>query len=346
MPIFKDLKGFPEFRLLIIVLLLITGGYLIGMIWGVLAHFGDLLLLLLLAWLLSFILEPLIVNLSKFSFSRAAASLLVYGGLVVFLLIIGFLIIPSVLIQMTTLASVLPGYFINLPAWLNRFQDVIISAIGTSVNFISLALSFFFSLFVVIILSFYFSLDRPRIGREFLSLVPRDFRDEAMFVSGVINHTFAQFFRVQVVLGIISGFLTWIVMLILTVRFAATAAVLAGIFTIIPLVGPFLALIPPVLLGFLETPTKGWLTLILLIVLQQMEFNILGPKMLGSALKINPIIVLLSFLVGYKLAGAWGSLFAVPVVSILVIIGKELWRHWIIESNYPPDGVGSGAIKP
>lgn len=346
MSILKDLKSFPELRLLTIVLLLIAGGYLLGMVWGVVAYFSDLLLLLFLAWLLSFILEPLIVKLCGLSLSRAISSLVVYAGLALFLLIVGFLIIPSVLSQLTTLALLLPSYFSNSPSWLIRFQDVIISAIGTSVNFISLVISFFFSLFVVIILSFYFSIDRLRLSEELFSLIPKGFRDEAMFVKDVINYSFAQFFRVQVLFGIIAGLATWFVMLIMRIPFAATAAILAGMFTLIPLVGPFLALVPPVLLGFLESPTKGWLALILLVLYQQIEFNVLGPKLWGSAFKIHPIVVLLSFFVGYKVAGFWGSLFAVPIVSILFIMGKELWKHWIIESNYREGELGAGATKP
>lgn len=346
MSIIQDLKGFPEFRLLTIVLLLISGGYLLGIIWGIVASFSDLLLLLFFAWLLSFILEPLIEKLCKFSLSRTVSSFVVYLGLALFLLVVGLLIIPSVLSQLTTLASLLPSYFSNSPSWLSRFQDVLVSAIGTSVNFIGLVISFFFSLFVVVIISFYFSVDRLRLGEEFLSLIPKGFRDEAIFIKNVINYSFAQFFRVQIVFGIIAGLATWVTMLILQIQFAATAAILAGLFTIIPLVGVILALIPPVLLGFLESPTKGWLVLVFLVLYQQIEFNVLGPKLLGSAFKIHPIVVLLSFFVGYKIAGVWGSLFVIPLVSILVIIGRELWKHWIIESNYRADELGMGTSKP
>lgn len=346
MSVIKELREIPEFRLLVIVLLLISGGYLLGMIWGVLSRFSDIFLLLFLSWLLSFILEPVIARLTSASLSRAISAIIVYVGLIVFLLIAGLLIIPSILSQLTTLAGVLPEYFSNLPSWLNRFQDVIVSAIGSSVNFISLALSFFFSLFIVIILSLYFSIDRERIGKEIINLIPRGYRDETLFVKDVINHSFAQFFRVQTVFGVIAGIFTWIVMIILHIPFAATAAVLAGFFTVIPLIGPFLALVPPVLLGFLDFPSKGWVSLILLIVFQQLEFNIYGPKLMGSAFKIHPIVVLLSFFVGYKVAGGWGSLFAVPVVSILVIISKELWKHWIIESNYRDEEVGTGIARP
>jgi predicted PurR-regulated permease PerM len=346
MSVIKELKEIPEFRLLTIVLLIISGAYLFGMVWNILSRFSNIFLLVFLSWLLSFILEPIIAKLTSMSFSRAISAVIVYMGLVVFLLIAGFLIIPSILSQLTTLASVLPEYFSSLPSWLNQFQNVVVSAIGTSVNFISLALSFFFSLFIIIILSLYFSIDREHIGKEILSLIPKGYRDEALFLKDVVNYSFAQFFRVQTVFGIIAGIFTWIVMLILHIPFAATAAVLAGLFTIIPLIGPFLALVPPVLLGFLDLPSKGWASLILLVIFQQLEFNVFGPRLMGSAFKIHPIVVLLSFFVGYTVAGGWGSLFAVPIVSILVIIGKELWKHWIIESNYKDEEVGTGTARP
>jgi predicted PurR-regulated permease PerM len=329
----KELKKLPEVRALLVVLLIITTGFLLKMAWGVISHFSDLILLLFLAWLVSFILEPLIIKLGNLSLSRPGGTLLVYAGLALLFLFAAFLIIPQVLSQLTTLAFLLPEYFAKLPAGFARFQDVLVSAISNSVNLITVAFSFFLSLFLVIFLSFYLSLDRPKIGRELLGLVPKDYQDEALFVVGVIHHSFAQFFRIQLFFGILSGIATWLAMLVLRIQFAATAALLAGIFTVIPLIGPFLAIVPPVLLGFLDSAVKGWIILVLLIIFQQIEFNAIGPKLLGSALKVHPLVVLLSFLLGYKLMGIWGSLFAVPVMSILVTITRELWKHWLVREN-------------
>lgn len=326
----SDFKKFPEFRLLIIALLAIALIYLFGLVWGVVAHFSDLLLLVFLSWLLSFLLEPLIARLTRFSFSRAVSSLLVYAGLVLLFLAAGLLLIPRLTNQLALLTVALPEYLANSPAWMARFQEALTSVIGLSANLITMAISLVSSTLIVMILSFYFSLDRRQISQEILSLMPKAYRDEALFVSGVINHSFAQFFRVQVIFGVIAGLFTWLVMLALGIQYAAVAAFLAGLLAMIPLVGPLLSLIPPVVLGFLQEPTRGLAIFIVLSIFQAIQYNVFGPKLFGSAFKIHPIIVFLSFFVGFKLAGIWGSFFAVPVISILAIMGKELWKHWLV----------------
>jgi len=333
MNVLSDLKKFPEFRLLTIVLLIISGTYLFKMAWGVIAHFSDLLLLVFLAWLLAFLLEPLILKLMQFSFSRAVSAILVYTGLALVLILAMMLFIPSLASQLSSLVSVLPEYLTRSPAWISRFQDALISALGSSVSLITVAFSFLFSAFVVTIIAFYFSLDRPMIAKEILELVPKDYCDEVIFVKEVINRSFSRFFHVQLIFGAITTVYTWLVMLVLGIQFAVTAAFLAGLLAIIPLVGPILALIPPVTLGFFQEPTKGLASFIILFILQGIQYNIIGPKLFGSAFKIHPLVIFLSFFIGYKVAGAWGSFFAVPVVSILAIIGQELWKHWLVRES-------------
>ena len=70
-----------------------------------------------------------------------------------------------------------------------------------------------------------------------------------------------------------------------------------------------------------------------IILTGQLVYNILSPKLLGTALKIHPIIVLLSFLVGYRLGGVWGAIFAVPVTSAIFIIVKEILKYWKQEAD-------------
>jgi len=245
----------------------------------------------------------------------------------------GFFLVPALLGQLTTLVAALPVYFTNAPPWLAKPEQLIISSLSASLNFISFTFSLLFSSLTIIFLAFYFSLDRPKISQEIFRLVPKPYLAEAHFLNQVINSSFAQFFRVQTIFGIIFGLLTFLIMMIFKIPFALLSSLLAGILTIIPLIGPLLALIPPSFFAFSQSTAKGGLTLLILFLLQQAEFNALGPKLWGSAFRIHPAVVLLSFLLGYKITGIWGALFAIPLFSILFLTAQELYHHWLTKEN-------------
>ncbi|MDE2590043.1 MAG: AI-2E family transporter, partial [Patescibacteria group bacterium] len=86
---------------------------------------------------------------------------------------------------------------------------------------------------------------------------------------------------------------------------------------------------PPVAVAAIIDPTRAIIVAIAILVVQQIIFNVIGPRMMGKAFKMHPIIVLLSFLVGYKIAGGAGAVFAIPVLGILIVVIHRLSRHFI-----------------
>src|SRR5438270_11226632 len=100
------------------------------------------------------------------------------------------------------------------------------------------------------------------------------------------------------------------------VSFAASTSLISGILGAIPMIGPILAIIPPLLLPILTNTTQALIIFLILLALQQIIFNIIGPKLLSKTFKLHPVIVLLSFLVGYRIAGSVGAILAVLVLGI------------------------------
>ena len=170
-------------------------------------------------------------------------------------------------------------------------------------------------------------MDKERISREIISLTPKNWHKLIKFTENAIDEAFASFVRIQIIFGIMSGIITWIILRILNVDFAASVAFLAGVFTVIPLVGPILAVVPPVFVAFIMDPAKAVIVLIALLVSQQLIFNIIGSKLLSRAFKLHPAVVLISFLVGFKIGGGVGAIFAVPVLSIILIVTREIIRQ-------------------
>ncbi len=306
------------------------GIYLFQVFWGILGFFSDVIIILFSAWILSFILGPAVEGLSKyFHISKAIAATIVY---LLFFALFAFAVlsfIPVVTSQYFALVKVLPKYQHTFPYYVNRATQIILTAVGDSLAIIPAIGSFLVGLIMVLIASFYFVVDKERINRELFFLLPKQYREHAQYVQEVIDNTFGSFIRVQIIFGIIAGVATWIIMSIFGVGFAASTALVAGILTIVPLVGGLFALVPPVAIALLIDPWKALFVLISLVIMQQIIFNIIFPKVIGNALKLHPVVVIFSFFVGYKIAGSFGVIFAVPIIAVVLVILHRISHHFL-----------------
>lgn len=327
----KQLQKEVTLMRILLVLLIITFGWnVIQVAWQILSNFSDIIIILIFAWLLSFILEPLVERINNWTRLPTVWSTLVTYLLITLLFIaIILLFIPAVTSQIQTFSRILPQYLDSTPPFFGKISENVVTTLNNSISFIPSVAQFFLSLFIVLIFSFYFIIDKKRINDELYYLVPKKWHEQLRFTQKVISDVFASFLRVQLIFGIISGIITWLILQILGIEFALSTGLLAGILTVIPLVGPLLAIIPPIFVAVLIDPAKALIIFIVLMIAQQLLFNVLGPKLLGNAFKVHPAIILISFFVGFKVAGGVGAIFAIPVLGIASIILKELGHHFI-----------------
>lgn len=323
-------KQFTSIQILITLLIIAVGIYVFQNVWQILGNFSDIFVMLISAWLISFILEPIVDMIVQWTKMRKiVAALITYSLFLALLGAIVFLFIPIIAIQSHNLVVALPRYFALYPGFINKWGDLMSNSLSSSLLLVPSVASFFLSLFIVLIISFYFVVDKERINTELLNLIPKKWHKDVQFTQEVVNTTFASFLRVQLIFGLMTGFGTWIILTIFNVDFAASTAVFAGLLTMVPLLGPVLGIIPPVVVAFFIDPTRGLFVFIALLVVSQIIFNVIGPKLLGKAFKLHPVIILLSFFVGFKLAGGAGAIFAVPVLGIIVIVAHRLSRHFL-----------------
>ncbi len=326
-------KNYTLVRILIILLIIATGSYVLSLAWAMLSKFLDLFVMLLSAWLLSFILDPIVERLQKLNISKLIATTITYILFFALLVVISIIYLPLVTSQILTIINTLPQYLRSAPPVVANLVKSITEQISNSVILIPSFASFLLSAFITLILSFYFIVDREKINQEFFNLMPKTWHGFLRFTQKSINEIFVSFLRVQLFYGISSGILTWIVLRALNIEFAASIAFIAGSFAFIPLIGPFIAVIPPVLVAFLVDPTKALIIAAILIIAQQITFNIIGPRLLGRAFKIHPAIILISFLVGMQFAGALGALLAIPVLGISAIMTRKFGHYFLNIKN-------------
>lgn len=326
-------KEFTPFKLLVVLLTIAVSIYLLQILWQFLGNFSDIIIILIFAWLLSFILEPLVDLVSRFSkLPKVWSALSVYIFFALLFSVMIFIFIPLVVTQFESLSKIIPVYFISYPKFVQTWNNAITNSVDTVISIVPSVATVFVNIILILFLSFYLIVDKDKINEELYKLAPRGWHKNLKFIQNVIDETFASFLQIQVIFGVIAGISTWIVLRLFGIEFAASIALISGILTIIPLIGPILALIPPVFVSLATNPentSAALLIFAILLLIQQVIFNFVGPKLMGRAFKLHPIIVFMSIILGFKLAGPLGAIFVVPVLGIIVIVLKQLGHYFI-----------------
>ncbi len=322
----QDLKNeISEIKYLYPLLLIAAVIFLIQVFLQVLSIFTDIVLIIVFAWLLSFVLDPVVYFVRRtFKIPLILSTFLtfiLFGALFTGAI---YTLIPIVSEQIQIVVKLLPTYLFSAPPFIQNASQKFLESLTNYIYIIPSVAQFLIYFLVVLVLSFYLIVERGTIKETIYKLVPSSWHKHLTFSQQVIDQTVANYMRIQVIFGIIGALLTFVVMLAFGINFAPSTSVVAGLLTIIPVIGPVLALVPPFLVSFVVDPSKALFILAILLVLQQISYNILGPKLIGGAFKIHPIIVMLSLLAGLKVAGLIGGIFAVPLVSMATIIGKEI----------------------
>jgi predicted PurR-regulated permease PerM len=131
----------------------------------------------------------------------------------------------------------------------------------------------------------------------------------------------------NLLISLICGVLTYVVLLILGVPFAALIALFVGIADLVPLVGATLGGAVAVIAGFLHSGTAGIVVLVFVVLYQQLENHVLQPLIFSRTVKLNPLSVIIAILLGVELLGVLGALLAIPVAGMVQVVLRDVWDH-------------------
>lgn len=148
---------------------------------------------------------------------------------------------------------------------------------------------------------------------------------------------FAGFINGKIVDSVIIGILCYIAMMVLKLDYALLISVVVGITNILPFFGPFIGAIPSVLILLLISPWQALEFAILILVLQQIDGNIIGPRVLGDTLGLSPFWIMLSIIVGSGLFGFVGILLGVPVFALIYAIVQATVEYRLEKRGLPTD---------
>lgn len=289
---------------------------------------------------------------ATFHLSRLTAVIIVYLLLVLVIVAAFASLVPSALVQLSELANNLPEFTAQAPqlgdnlqtqlarlglkfnieqvvaTGLRSLETYAATLIQNSIGVLTGILGFVANAFFVLILSFYFAIDEPRLRKGILDIIPARYQDEAHFFAASVDRTFGGFMRGQLIQAVLQGIGTAIVMSVLGLDFVLVASLFAGLFMLIPLVGPFITLLPPLLVALIEMPSTMIWVFIALFIFQFVVVNVLMPRVLSQAVGLHPLLVFASLLISVKVAGFWGAFFGIPVAGVLWAMLTFFYEQW------------------
>jgi predicted PurR-regulated permease PerM len=288
------------------------------------------------------------------------AALLVFLGGLLALVLGAVIIMATVGPDLRALAESAPAYVAQAeiliqdalasnPALAARISDALPSlqtALGGAVALLGQAsrlvgvatglLSGVLYLLFTLILALYLTIDGDRIRRYLIQFMPFERQEQALEVTERIGVRLGSWARGEALLGVIIGVLTWVIALVLGLPYAGALALVAAVGELVPNLGPIIAAIPLVVVGFLSSPQQGLLALAGAVLIQQLENNLIVPRVMARAVNLHPVAVMLAILSGGELLGIPGALLAVPFVASLSVIVDEVQRERL-EKRLTPD---------
>ncbi len=315
---------------------------LTGLLSNIVVYFSDILLILVMAWLFAFILSPLASWIERHMpvLPRVAVVAVIYGLLFVALAAIVVAVAVGVGSSFKSLIDDLPTIQANLPETLKQWQnqlDVLhiqVDLVATvdqaiqglrnlsgdlvkpAADLALASLGIIGNLLMVVFLSVFILIDKDKIIAFFLRLAPPRYAGEVRLLQTSVSASFGGFMRGQAIQGVVLGLVAAAGGFALDIQYWLAAAVIAGLLQMIPFFGPFVSWAPPVVVAAL-TGSPVLPILVVMIIGWFVVMNIIQPRVMADSVGIHPVMVLVSVLIGLKLQGVVGAIFAVPVAAVI-----------------------------
>lgn len=289
-------------------------------------------------------------ELMEYRVQRPVAVATVYFGLLILVFIAIASLIPAILSQVNSIVPQLSNIDILEVTLTNLFQDVLVRLnieyniqnvidsaftslqslatpiLQNTVAILTSVLSLLGNVLLVILLSFFLALDGPRFNTMLFEAMPQRLHQETRMFLITTDRAFGGFLRSQVLQAGAIGIGTGLILGMFGIQAPLLSGAFAGLFMLIPLIGPVLSFLPPLLATLLTDPSRIYI-MIPIAILQVVVVNVIMPRIMGDALGLHPLVIIVSLLIGVKFGGFWGAFFAMPLAGIVSAFGAFLIRR-------------------
>lgn len=305
--------------------------------------------------------------------TRGIAILLAYLVAILLIVLLAWLVIPQIVNSIVML-------FTNFPSYIQGVQDLLImiqdrfgvdlssatkmlddseamvkeiysmatAAMPQIVASIGSVASNFVAIFTSIAASIYMLADKEHLLHQLRTLahafLPEKVAENTLRICHYANVNFTGFFVGKIIDSAIIGVITFVAMTILRLDFALLISVFIGITNIIPVFGPFIGAIPSIFILLLVNPIQAAIFCVLILIIQQVDGNFIGPKILGSSIGISALWILFSIVVGGDLFGIVGMVVGVPVFATLYGLAQEFVHYTLDKRGIDSEGNHVGEV--
>jgi predicted PurR-regulated permease PerM len=279
---------------------------------------------------------------------RGAAAGVVYLVMIAIIAGLGALFIPTLVNQVNDLVDAVPGYVQDLTRGrgplgfletkyhvVERVEDAVrgngagrlTGGATAALDVTRSVITFVAGVVTILFMTFFMLLEGPAWRDRLIALLPQRAQPRAHRMAGEIAHTIGGYVTGNLLISVIAGFFTTIVLLAVGVPFALALGLLVAILDLIPLAGATLGAIIVTLVALTHSVSAALIVLAFFIVYQQLENHLLQPIVYGRTVKLSPLAILVSVLIGAEVAGVIGALGAIPVAGTIQIIISDWLQH-------------------
>ena len=308
----------------------------------------EIVAVVLLAVVLASAIDPAARWLGHYRAPRVLSVIFIYFSAFLVLVSAFYIVVPPLFNELSSFTVQLPEYFKSsvsnqylaqffpeLPSSISDYFSDIFPAIngplqsvtGGFLETISSVFGGALSLILIIVFSFYLAVQENGIENFLRIIAPREKEAYILDLWSRSRRKIGRWLQGQILLGLLVGVLVFLGLTILQVKYALLLAVLSAIFELIPVFGPIMAAIPAVAIAFIQKPILGLLVLAFYIIVQQFENHLIYPLVVKKTVGVNSILVILSLVIGGKIAGFFGLILAVPIAAVLMEIVNDIEKR-------------------
>lgn len=322
----------------------VAAGFLLWRIRGVLSPF-------VFGAVIAYLIQPLVKALERKGAPRAAAVLTAYISVTLVLAAVSVLVVPNIVRQLNAMLAALPEEArkvediietafqryrrADLPETVKqvadqavyRAEETLTALLDSTIEVILGALSKSMYFLLAPVIAYYLTRDYDAIKAKALDLLSPRARTKVVEVISDVDEALSGYVRGQVMLCIIVGALMTVGLWLLRVRFALVLGAVAGIFNVVPYIGPVVGAVPAFAVALFQSPWTLLYVAALVVLIQQLESGLLAPKVIGDSVGLHPITIIFVLLAGGELFGLLGVVAAVPVTAALKVVVSHLIRR-------------------
>ncbi|MBH0230503.1 AI-2E family transporter [Halobacillus yeomjeoni] len=338
----------------LLILLLHEIQFFFAPIW---TYIGAIALPLIGGGILFYISRPVLQFLEGYKVNRILAILIVFLLYIVAGFIVVQFIAPIAQQQFTRLINNLPrmiDMFGETITYWQQNQDIIPSQFDSTIqnvienlqkylqdaskiiiNVISQLIGFVFALVLVPFFLFFMLKDGDKLVPFIKQFLGKRTGNSFEKLAHSVDRTLNAFILGQMTVSIVVGLLLLVGYLIIGLHYSLTLALFAMFMNVIPFVGPFLAVIPAILVAFFQDPILAVWVAVIMVIAQQIEGNFVSPNVMGKALNIHPLTIITLILAAGSIAGFIGLIFAIPAYAVIKTVITHFYHEWLDSRNTP-----------